>query len=159
MNDADFKIWNQYAVRAYPTLVLIDPNGYIIGNYIGEGHAEAIEGKVAKTVTEFRKKGQLDEKPLEFALERAKVGNLPLAFPGKVLADEKSNRLFISDSNHNRIVVTDLQGKLLETIGNGIAALTDGNFANSPPSIVRKVWHWTVKIYMLPIPKITRFVW
>lgn len=128
VNDANYKIWDQYAVRAYPTRFLIDPNGYIIGNYVGEGYAKEIDDLVGKTADEFRKKGQLNESPLEFALESAKVGNLPLAFPGKILADEKSNRLFISDSNHNRIVITDLQGKLLETIGNGETGLKDGNF-------------------------------
>lgn len=128
VNDADFNIWNQYAVRAYPTRILIDPNGYVIQSFVGEGYAEEIDAMIAAMIQDFRKKGQLDEKPLKFALERAKVGNLPLAFPGKVLADEKSNRLFISDSNHNRIVITDLQGKLLETIGNGESGLKDGNF-------------------------------
>jgi DNA-binding beta-propeller fold protein YncE len=128
VNDADYKIWEQYAVRAWPTQVLIDPSGYIIGHYSGEGNQLEIDKKIKETVTEARQKGQLNEKPLAFALESAKVGNLPLAFPGKVLADEKSNRLFISDSNHNRIVITDLEGKLLETIGNGKPALTDGNF-------------------------------
>ena len=87
--------------------------------------------RLANTVAEFRKKGKLDETPLKFALERAKVGDLPLAFPGKVLADAKSNRLFIADSNHNRIVVTDFEGKLLDTIGNGEASKKDGDFSIS----------------------------
>ncbi|HXG84064.1 MAG TPA: thioredoxin-like domain-containing protein [Pyrinomonadaceae bacterium] len=128
VNDADFKIWEQYAVKAYPTQILIDPNGYIVGDFVGEGHTAEIDKAISDTVSEFRKKGQLNEEPLKFALERAKIGDLPLAFPGKVLADEKSNRLFIADSNHNRIVVTDLNGKLIDTIGSGKAALNDGNF-------------------------------
>jgi thiol-disulfide isomerase/thioredoxin len=127
-NDDDFKIWNQYAVTAYPTQILIDPQGYIVADFVGEGHAAAMDEAIGKTADEFRKKGLLDEKPLKFALERAKVGDLPLAFPGKVLADEKSNRLFIADSNHNRIVITNLDGKLLETIGGGKPNLTDGNY-------------------------------
>ncbi|MBX7170086.1 MAG: redoxin domain-containing protein [Pyrinomonadaceae bacterium] len=128
VNDADFKIWNSYAVRAWPTRVLIDPKGYIIGQISGEGSYNEIDGAIAKSISESRKKGELNEKPLSLVLEKAKVGNLPLSFPGKVLADEKSNRLFISDSNHNRIVITDLQGKLLQTIGSGEASLKDGNF-------------------------------
>lgn len=131
VNDADFKIWESYTVNAWPTQVLIDPNGYIVGQVSGEGNYDAIDGAIAKTIEESRKKGELNETPLKLALEKAKVGNLPLAFPGKVLADEKSNRLFIADSNHNRIVVTDLNGKLLETIGDGEAALIDGDFAKS----------------------------
>ncbi len=128
VNDANFKIWEQYAVKAYPTQILIDPKGYIVDQYIGEGHEAEIDKAIGETVSEFRKKGELDEKPLKFALERAKVGDLPLAFPGKVLADAKSKRLFISDSNHNRIVITDLSGKLLETISDGRAALSDGDY-------------------------------
>lgn len=131
VNDANFKIWDQYAVSAYPTQVLIDPQGYIIGGFVGEGNFTQIDAEINKTAAEFRKKGLLDEKPLKFALERAKVGSLPLAFPGKILADEKSKRLFVADSNHNRIVVTDLNGKLIETVGSGRAALTDGNFQNA----------------------------
>ncbi|HEY8563761.1 MAG TPA: thioredoxin-like domain-containing protein [Pyrinomonadaceae bacterium] len=127
-NDADFKIWEQYAVSAYPTQVIIDPAGYIVGAAVGEGYAEGVDKLIGETIEEFRKKGQLDGKPLKFALERAKTGDLPLAFPGKVLADAASNRLYISDSNHNRIVVADLSGKLIETIGSGKAARDDGDF-------------------------------
>jgi DNA-binding beta-propeller fold protein YncE len=128
-NDADFKIWEQYAARAYPTQVVIDPAGYVIGAAEGEGYAEEIDKLIGATIEEFRKKGQLDEKPLKFALERAKTGDLPLAFPGKVLADAASKRLFISDSNHNRIVITDLNGKFIEAVGSGKAAASDGDFA------------------------------
>jgi thiol-disulfide isomerase/thioredoxin len=128
VNDADFKIWEQYAVSAYPTQVLIDPNGYIVNQFVGEGHFAEADSAIGEIIREFGKKGQLNEQPLKFALERAKVGDLPLAFPGKVLADEKSRRLFISDSNHNRIVVTDLEGKLISTIGNGKTALANGSF-------------------------------
>jgi len=128
-NDADFKIWEQYAVNAYPTQVIIDPAGYVVGAAVGEGYADQVDALVGATIADFRKKGLLDEKPLKFALEKAKVGDLPLAFPGKVLADAVSKRLYISDTNHNRIVVTDLSGKFIETIGSGKAAWTDGDFA------------------------------
>ena len=128
VNDSEYRIWQQYAVRAYPTQVLIDPSGYVVKNYVGEGHSTEIERDISQMIDEFRRKGILNETPLKFALERAKVGDLPLAFPGKILADAESNRLFIADSNHNRIVITDLRGKLLETIGNGKPGLQDGDF-------------------------------
>jgi len=131
VNDADFKIWENYAIRAWPGLVVIDPNSYVIKTLFGEGHYEELDKTISETITEFRKKGGLNEQPLKFALERAKIGDLPLAFPGKVLADEKSKRLFISDSNHNRIVVTDFAGKLIETIGSGKAAMTNGDYTKA----------------------------
>lgn len=131
VNDADFKIWEAYAIKAWPGLVVVDPNGYVIETLFGEGHLAELDKTIGETITDFRKKGTLNEQPLKYALERAKIGDLPLAFPGKIVADEKSKRLFISDSNHNRIVVTDLAGKLLETIGGGKAGMNDGDYAKA----------------------------
>jgi DNA-binding beta-propeller fold protein YncE len=126
VNDADFNIWNAYAVRAWPTQVLIDPAGYVAGVASGEGNYEVIDKAIAQLVKEFRQRGELNETPLKLTLERAKVGDVPLAFPGKVLADEKTDRLFIADSNHNRIVVTRLDGTLVETVGTGARGAQDG---------------------------------
>jgi sugar lactone lactonase YvrE len=108
--------------------VLIDPAGYIVGGVSGEGNYEVIDQAIGKLVADFRTKGELNEEPLKLVLERAKVGELPLAFPGKILADAKNDRLFIADSNHNRIVVTKLDGTLVETIGTGDAGAADGPF-------------------------------
>lgn len=130
-NDAEYKVWQSYGVRAWPTQVLIDPAGYVIGAVSGEGNYELIDQVVAKSVAEFRKRGELNEEPLKLALERAKVGDLPLAFPGKVLADAKGDRLFIADSNHNRLVVTKLDGTFIETIGTGAIGAADGGFAQA----------------------------
>lgn len=127
-NDSEFSVWQSYGVRAWPTQVLIDPAGYAIGSVSGEGNYDVIDQAIAKSGAEFRKRGELNEEPLKLVLERAKVGDLPLAFPGKVLADGFGNRLFIADSNHNRIVVTKLDGTFLETIGTGDRAAVDGSF-------------------------------
>jgi thiol-disulfide isomerase/thioredoxin len=127
-NDSEYAVWQSYGIRAWPTQVLIDPAGYIIGGISGEGNYDVIDQTIAKVVDEFRKKGELNEEPLKLVLERAKVGDLPLAFPGKILADANTDRLFIADSNHNRIVITKLDGTLVETIGTGDAGATDGPF-------------------------------
>ncbi len=127
VNDADFAIWRSYAVNAWPTRYLIDPAGYIIGKLSGEGGYEALDKAIADSIAEFRKRGELNEAPLKLVLERAKVGDLPLAFPGKILADQKSERLFIADSGHNRIVIAKLDGTLVETIGNGVHGARDGS--------------------------------
>jgi len=127
-NDSEYAVWQSYGVRAWPTQVLIDPAGYVIGGVSGEGNYDVIDQTVAKVIDEFRKKGELNEEPLKLVLERAKVGELPLAFPGKILADANGNRLFIADSNHNRIVVTKLDGTFVDTIGTGDAGAAGGAF-------------------------------
>jgi thiol-disulfide isomerase/thioredoxin len=127
-NDADFRVWQNYAVNAWPTQVLIDPAGYVVGKVAGEGNYEVLDQAIGKLIEDFRKRGELNEQPLQLTLERAKVGDLPLAFPGKILADAKSQRLFIADSNHNRIVITKLDGTLVDTIGSGQAGAANGSF-------------------------------
>src|SRR4051794_35454384 len=58
-NDADYKVWQSYGVRAWPTQILIDPAGYIVGGVSGEGNYEVLDQTVAKLVTEFGKRGEL----------------------------------------------------------------------------------------------------
>jgi thiol-disulfide isomerase/thioredoxin/sugar lactone lactonase YvrE len=127
-NDSEYAVWQSYGVRAWPTQVLIDPAGYLVGGVSGEGNYDIIDQAITKLITDFRAKGELNEEPLKLVLERAKVGDLPLAFPGKILADVKSDRLFIADSNHNRIVITRLDGTLVDTIGTGDTGAADGAF-------------------------------
>jgi thiol-disulfide isomerase/thioredoxin len=127
-NDSEFAVWQSYGIRAWPTQVLIDPAGYVVGAESGEGKYDIFDQVIGKLVEEFRKRGELNEQPLKLVLERAKVGDLPLAFPGKILADAATDRLFIADSNHNRIVVTKLDGTLVDTIGAGEPGAVDGAF-------------------------------
>ena len=132
VNDAEMRIWNRFDVRSWPTLCLIDPEGNFVGRGSGEGLYESLDAAIAKLIRIHREKKTLDEHPLRFKppqlQERA---NSPLFFPGKVLADAKSNRLFIADSTHHRIVVTDLDGKKLAIAGTGRAGRVDGPFAQA----------------------------
>lgn len=131
VNDADHRIWKAYKVRVYPTQVVIDPNGDVVAKTTGEGQLGLLNKIIGETAAKFRASGTLNEKPLTFALERDKHTDGPLAFPGKVLADAKSNRLFIADTGHNRIVVADLEGNLIEIIGSGRAGRADGDFGTA----------------------------
>ncbi len=125
--DSDYEIWNSYTVQAWPTFILIDPDGYVIGQVSGEGNRDVLDQAIAKTLKEFRERGRL-AKPLRFRPERASFSSGALEFPGKVLADEKSRRLFISDTNHHRVLVADLDGQVRAIIGAGDVGLRDGGF-------------------------------
>jgi thiol-disulfide isomerase/thioredoxin len=128
VNDKDMNIWQQYAVRAWPTLYMIDPAGKVIGYISGEGIYEAFDQLISRVIETFDKQGRINREPIKFNLERGRVPASILSFPGKVLADEKSRRLFIADSNHNRIVVASLDGMVQDVIGSGEIGLKDGNF-------------------------------
>ncbi|MBN2293581.1 MAG: redoxin domain-containing protein [Pirellulales bacterium] len=131
INDWELKVWKLFGARAWPTVILIDPQGKAIWWRSGEITAQQVREVMSKAVPYYRKLRVLDNKPLEFQLEAAKAKPTPLRFPGKVLADEAGHRLFIADSNHNRIVVTGLDGKLLKTIGAGPIGRADGDFATA----------------------------
>lgn len=128
VNDSEMTIWRKFGVRAWPTLVMIDPEGNYCGYLSGEGNREVVDQVLAKVITYHKSKGTLDETPIQFNLERNKAEATPLRFPGKVLADAAGDRLFISDSNHNRIVITSLDGKLKEIIGTGAIGKTNGAY-------------------------------
>jgi thiol-disulfide isomerase/thioredoxin/sugar lactone lactonase YvrE len=132
INDSEMKVWQKFEVHAWPSLVLLDPEGQYCGFISGEGHREVLDAVIEKVVEYHRAKGTLDETPVKFVLERDRATEpTPLRFPGKLLADEKNDRLFISDSNHNRIVVTSLAGKLVDVIGSGAIGKSDGGYATA----------------------------
>ncbi len=131
INDSNFAIWQAYRASAWPTLVLIDPEGNIVGSDTGEGHYEILDKLIGKLVSDFRSKNLINEKPITLSLEKYKQGPTYLSFPGKILADETSKRLFIADSNHNRIVITNLEGEVLDVAGNGEIGRNDGAFKDA----------------------------
>ncbi|MBN2329389.1 MAG: redoxin domain-containing protein [Candidatus Omnitrophica bacterium] len=126
VNDADFKIWRQYGARGWPHLVVIDPEGYVVGAVSGEGNFLRLDQTIQYLIRKYHDK--INYVPIKLSLEKDKEPPTFLSFPGKILADEQSDRLFIADSNHNRIVVTDLQGKVLDIAGAGSIGLQDGSF-------------------------------
>jgi DNA-binding beta-propeller fold protein YncE len=129
VNDADRKIWNRYEVDSWPTMVLIDPEGNLVGYASGEGNYDILERVVGKVIDEAKKKKTLNEKPIRFDTSKFRDRpDSPLFFPGKVLADGPGKRLFIADSTHHRVVVTDLEGNKIAVIGTGQPGYKNGGF-------------------------------
>ena len=128
VNDNEFEIWRAYGARAWPTLVLIDPAGQIVGGVSGEGHFELLDNLIARLIETFDAEGAIDRTPLALELETERLADTPLLYPGKVLADPVRDRLFIADTNHHRIVVTDLEGRVQTVIGGPDKGWEDGDF-------------------------------
>jgi thiol-disulfide isomerase/thioredoxin len=130
-NDANFAIWKAYGARAWPTQVLIDPEGYVVGSASGEGNGPAFDRAIAAVIQVFDEQGLVDRRPIAVSPERDRIRTAALAFPGKVLADEAGGRLFVADSNHHRIVVAALDGAVRHVVGSGAAGSADGTFAEA----------------------------
>ncbi|MBN1679299.1 MAG: redoxin domain-containing protein [Anaerolineae bacterium] len=131
LNDNAFVMWQAYGVQAWPTVMVIDPLGKVVGQLSGEPLYDRIQPIIDTMAQEYGASGVIDPSPLaKWQPELAALDHTaPLRFPGKVLADSDSNRLFISDSNHNRIVVSSLDTfEVLDVIGGSVEGLADGDF-------------------------------
>ena len=130
VNDKDFRVWSQYSARAWPTLYVVDPEGNILGRHEGEITFDAFDRVIRDMITEFEVRGTLDRTPIPGLSVHKEEGGT-LSFPSKIIADEKGSRLFISDSNHNRVLSISLDGKILDVIGGGDVGLEDGDYADA----------------------------
>lgn len=123
VNDADFEIWKLYAVRAWPTLIFIGPSGKVIGRHEGEFDVGALAGALDEMVAGYELTGLFKRGAFETSPEP--IGEQPISYPGKITADASSNRLVVSDSNHRRLILTDLEGNVETVIGNGKSPLVE----------------------------------
>uniref|UniRef100_A0A2P2MLL8 NHL repeat-containing protein 2 isoform X2 n=1 Tax=Rhizophora mucronata TaxID=61149 RepID=A0A2P2MLL8_RHIMU len=131
VNDGDMYMWRKLGINSWPTFAIIGPDGKLLAQISGEGHLKDLDDLVEAALLYYGGKKVLETTPIPLRLEKdndIRLFTSPLKFPGK-LAIDVLNRLFISDSNHNRIVVTDLDGNFVVQIGSsGEEGLQDGSF-------------------------------
>jgi hypothetical protein len=129
INDRQFRLWRAYAVRAWPTLVAIDPAGYLVGMQAGEFTADAIAPFLERVIAEARAGGTLVEGALHFAADPPTRAPATLAFPGKVAV--QGQRIAVADSGHHRVLVGTLEAggmamRVERSIGGPEAGHRDG---------------------------------
>lgn len=129
VSDADLRMWNAYAIRAWPTLVLVDPEGYIVAQRSGEGAFEPFDRVLQERIPTYAAAGRLrlttTDEP-QTADPAPVAGEARLRFPAGLAADPIGGRLFVADTGHHRILVADVAGRILGRIGTGRAGLGDG---------------------------------
>lgn len=129
LNDRQFRVWRSYAVRAWPTLVAIDPRGAVVGMSAGEFTADAVTPFIERVVAAARADGSLREGPLHFPAEPPSMAPGDLAFPGKIAVD--GERIAVADSGHHRVLVGRLEREGLRmrvehVVGSGGQGFADG---------------------------------
>ncbi|MEZ0092640.1 NHL domain-containing thioredoxin family protein [Streptacidiphilus sp. EB129] len=124
LDDPELATWKQYAVRAWPTLVVIDPEGYVVAQHAGEGHAHAIAALVDELEAEHAAKGALRRGDGPYVPPVAEPG--ALRFPGKALRLAGGGYL-VADSGHHSLVELAEDGEtVLRRIGSGERGFLDG---------------------------------
>src|SRR6185312_10312712 len=124
LDDPELATWKQYAVKAWPTLVVVDPEGYVVAQLSGEGHAHALDALLDELVREHDAKGTLHRGDGPYVAPPAPATEL--RFPGKV-AVLPTGTLLVSDSGHHSLVELAADGEtVLRRIGSGTRGLVDG---------------------------------
>lgn len=136
VNDRQFRIWRSYAVNAWPTLVLIDPAGRVVGQQAGELPAEILADAIRRVVARAESEGALDRSLRSFRLEREGEVDRPLRFPAKLLVDAEGGRLYVADTGHHRIVVVQVDaggrgGEVESVVGSGVEGFEDGGWGDA----------------------------
>jgi len=157
LDDPELDTWKAYTARAWPTLVVIDPEGYIVAHLSGEGHADGLAVLIPELIAEHEAKGTLHRGSGPYVAPEATSGTL--RFPGKALflppgrgstagtadggtpagaaatvAAEKGSWL-VTDTGHHRLVElgTDFE-TVLATFGSGTKGYADGPAAGDTAS-------------------------
>ena len=124
LDDPELVTWCAYTARAWPTLVVIDPEGYIVAQMAGEGHGSAIAALVAELVAEHAAKGTLHRGAGPYVPPAPASGTL--RFPAKALALPNGN-LLVADAGHHSLAELAPDGEtLVRRIGSGERGLVDG---------------------------------
>ncbi|MFE9608111.1 NHL domain-containing thioredoxin family protein [Streptomyces sp. NPDC006012] len=124
LDDPELTTWKQYAVRAWPTLVVIDPEGYVVAQHAGEGHAHAIERLVAELEAEHAAKGTLRRGDGPYVPPEPEP--TVLRFPGKALPLPGGTFLVSDTTRHQLVELAEDAETVVRRIGSGTRGFADG---------------------------------
>ncbi|MGH3371563.1 MAG: NHL domain-containing thioredoxin family protein [Nocardioidaceae bacterium] len=124
LDDPDLETWQAYTARAWPTLVLVDPEGYVVAQYAGEGHRHAIDAVLAELREQHLAKGTLrpDDSPYVAPTPEAH----DLRFPAKVIRLAGKGFLVADAGHHQLVELADDAETVVGRFGSGERGHRDG---------------------------------
>lgn len=130
VNDRQFRIWREYAIRGWPSIVLLDARGYVVHQAAGEFEVDALGARIAALVTAASDEGILIRRPSRAVPEAPAVAPGALRYPGKLAID--GDRVAIADTGHHRVLVGTVDARRrrmhIQTIlGAGDPGFADGS--------------------------------
>ena len=124
LDDPDLTTWSAYTARAWPTLVVVDPEGYVVAHMAGEGHRRNLEILVADLVAEHEARGTLHRGDGPYVPPQPEPTTL--RFPAKAIRLPNGN-LLVADAGHHSLAELAPDGEaLVRRIGSGERGLADG---------------------------------
>jgi thiol-disulfide isomerase/thioredoxin len=124
LDDPELETWQAYTARAWPTLVLIDPEGYVVAQYAGEGHEHAIDALVAELRDGHLARGTLQPGDSLYVPPTPQPGDL--RFPAKAIGLPGMGFL-VADAGHHQLVELGEDAEtVVRRIGSGSRGRADG---------------------------------
>ena len=124
LDDPDLATWKAYAVRAWPTLTVVDPAGYVAAQMSGEGHVHGLRSLLTELVAEFDAKGALRRGDSPYVAPEPEPTEL--RFPGKVIALPGGTYLVSDTSHHSIVELAEDASSVLRRFGSGTRGFADG---------------------------------
>lgn len=124
LDDPDLTTWSAFSARAWPTLVVVDPEGYVVAHMAGEGHKHNVEVLVRELVAEHEAKGTLHRGDGPYVPPA--VESRTLRFPAKAVRLPNGNLLVADAGHHSLAELADDGETLVRRIGSGERGLLDG---------------------------------
>ncbi|MEZ5233280.1 MAG: redoxin domain-containing protein [Acidimicrobiales bacterium] len=112
LDDPELVTWQQYGVRGWPTVAVVDPRGNVAGALAGDDKGPLLHQVVQDLVDEHRRKTHLvtGPVPVHEPAEHRRRRPGALRFPSKVATDRRG-RLAVADTGNDRVVVIELLGE------------------------------------------------
>jgi Thiol-disulfide isomerase and thioredoxins len=123
LDDPDLRTWDQYAARAWPTLCVVDPEGYLVATMAGEGHAEGLARLIDELVAIHTARGTLRRGDGSYV--PAPEPGTRLLFPAKAVVGP-AGELLVADAAHHSVAVLDGLETVVRRIGSGRRGRADG---------------------------------
>jgi thiol-disulfide isomerase/thioredoxin len=124
LDDPDLKTWDAYTAKAWPTLAVVDPTGYVVATMAGEGHANGIARLIDELIALHEEAGTLHRGDGPYVAPPP--ASTDLRFPGKAIA-LPDGTLLVSSSAQHSLVHLEADGETVRRrIGNGTRGRTDG---------------------------------
>ncbi|MDP3968258.1 MAG: NHL domain-containing thioredoxin family protein [Nocardioides sp.] len=126
LDDPDLQTWQAYTARAWPTLVLVDPEGYVVAQYAGEGHVHAIDALLADLVPRHHARGTLDTSDARWPTPITEAPHGALRFPAKAVA-LPGGTFLVADAGRHRLTELAADAEtVVRRIGGPARGLADG---------------------------------
>ena len=151
LDDPGLLTWAQYAVKAWPTLVVIDPEGYVVAQAAGEGQVSALDAIIAEVLGLHRARGTVEDgarpgRPVRSTRSTRPVGSVgsapvepgALYFPAKAIvvpaarSGRAADTVLVADAGRHALTELGLDGQqVLSRIGTGKRGRSDGSSAQA----------------------------